>query len=77
MTMLEGETDLAVIRVQHGRHRAVLPWGEVDISRISTDGQLRAAVAMALGVPATDLAGAVVVRHVNGNLTVRSAVGFG
>jgi hypothetical protein len=54
-----------------------LPWVEVDFSRISTDGQVRRAVAAALGVPAVELAGAAVNRDADGNVTVRRPTGFG
>ena len=64
--------DLGTIRVRYGVHRVDLPWVDVDFSRISTDRQIRRAVADALGVPASDLAGAAVDRHPNGNLTVRA-----
>ena len=69
--------ELAVIHVRFGTHRADLPWVEVDFSRISTDRQVCRAVADALGVPASELAGAAVDRHPNGNLTVRASDGFG
>ncbi len=63
----------ATIRVRFGRHRVDLAWADVDTSRISTDGQVRRAVAAALGVPAADLATAAVDRRPDGNLTVRPA----
>ena len=69
--------DLGTIRVRFGAHRVDLPWVEVDFSRISTDRQVRRAVADALGVPAADLAGAAVDRHPNGNMTVRPGGPFG
>ena len=69
--------DRGTIRVRFKHHRVDLPWADVDTSRISTDGQVRRAVAAALGVPAADLAGAAVDRHTDGNLTVRPPVGFG
>ena len=67
----------AVIRVRFGRHRVDLPWADVDTSRISTDGQVRTAVAAALGVPAADLATAAVDRLPDGNLRVRPTSTFG
>jgi len=69
--------DLGVVRVRFGVHRVDLPWVEVDFSRISTDRQVRRAVADALGVPAADLAGAAVDRDANGNITVRPVGPFG
>ncbi len=69
--------NLGTIRVRFGVHRVDLPWVEVDFSRISTDRQVRRAVADALGVPAADLADAAVDRHPNGNMTVRPIGPFG
>ena len=77
MTASVEEQTRGVIRVQFGRHRRVLAWADVDFSRISTDRQVLLAVAAALGVPAAEVAGAAVVRHVNGNLTVRPPVAHG
>lgn len=70
--------DRGTIRVRFKVHRVDLPWVEVDYSRISTDRQVRRAVADALGVPPADLAEAAVDRHPNGDLTLRpKAFGFG
>ncbi len=77
MTDTTQRLDRGLIRVRLGTHRVDLPWADVDTSRISTDGQVRRAVARALGVPPADLAGAGVYRQVDGNVTVRRPVGFG
>jgi hypothetical protein len=77
MTHIIDKVGEGVIRVRFGDHRVDLPWGSVDFSRISTDAQVRRAVAAALGVHPAELAGACVYRHTNGDATLRHPAGGG
>jgi hypothetical protein len=49
----------------------------LDVGDVSTDGEIRLAVARYLGVPIQRLAPYVVERHANGNITIRPEAVFG
>ena len=49
----------------------------LDIRNVSSDGEVRAALARYLDVPEAKLAPYVVERHANGNITVRPEAVFG
>jgi hypothetical protein len=49
----------------------------LDLGEMSTDVEVRAALARYLEVPATKLAPYVVERHANGNITLRPEAVFG
>jgi hypothetical protein len=49
----------------------------LDIGDLSTDNEVRAALARYLDIPATKLTPYVVERHANGNITVRPEAVFG
>lgn len=54
-----------------------IPVSELDLSGLSDDDQVRAAVANYLEVPVADLRFYVIERHANGNLTIRPEAVFG
>ena len=54
-----------------------IPLSDLDIGALSSDEQVRSAVAAFLNVPASKLRLYVVERHANGNLTVRPEAVFG
>lgn len=54
-----------------------LPFGALDLGDLSSDNDVRQALARYLDVPAAKLAAYVVERHANGNITVRPEAVFG
>jgi hypothetical protein len=54
-----------------------LPLAELDLGGLSTDDDVRTALAGYLGVPDRALKRYVIERHANGNMTVRPEAVFG
>lgn len=54
-----------------------IPCSELDVGALSSDNDVRAALAAYLDVPAGKFAAYVIERHDNGNITVRPEATFG
>ncbi len=54
-----------------------IPLSELDLGNLSSDEQVRAAVANYLKTPVANLRSYVIERHANGNLTIRPEAVFG
>lgn len=71
------ETRQAVIHIRFEGKSQDIPVSELDIGRASTDEQIKSAVASFLDVETEKLENYVIVRHKNGNYTVRPEAVFG
>ncbi len=69
--------DVPVVHIRFQGKSWDIPTTELDVGGLSSDDQVRAAVASYLGVSARDLRFYVIERHANGNLTVRPEAVFG
>jgi hypothetical protein len=66
-----------VVHVRFEGQSWSLAFGVLDIGDLSTDRDVRRALARYFGVPARKLAPYAVDRHANGNITVRPEAVFG
>jgi hypothetical protein len=71
--MVEG----LVLHVRFEGQSLDLAFNVLDVGDMSTDGEIRLALARYLDVPAQRLARYVVERHANGNITARPEAVFG
>jgi hypothetical protein len=67
----------SVIHVRFAGESFDLPLATLDVGTMSSDAQIRNAVANNLTIPLQRLDDHVIDRHANGNLTIRPAAVFG
>ncbi len=70
-------TNAPWLHVRFEGHSWDIPCADLDIGSLSSDDQVRAALARYLDVPAGKLRAYIVEHHLNGNLTVRPEAVFG
>ena len=67
----------AVVHIRFEGRSLDVPLGELDLGLVSSDGDIKAALARHLEVPEGRLRDYVIDRHATGNLTVRPEAVFG
>ena len=71
------QPDEAVVHIRFEGRSRDLGLRELDIGQMSSDGQIRQALANYFDVPARRFRAYVIERHENGNMTVRPEAVFG
>jgi hypothetical protein len=66
-----------VVHIRFEGQSRSIPFSVLDIGNLSTDREVRQALARYLEVPVRKLESYVVERHANGNITVRPVAVFG
>ena len=66
-----------LLHIRFDGKSADIPLGDLDVGRVSSDGDVKVAVARYLDVPVEKFRHYVVDRHETGNLTVRPEAVFG
>lgn len=74
---MSGNETLAVVHIRFEGRSTDIPLAELDVGPVSSDEEIKRAVAGYLDVPAQKLRNYVVDRHETGNLTVRPQAVFG
>lgn len=67
----------AIVRIRFEGRSMDIPLGELDIGPVSSDGEIKRALARYLEVPEAKFRDYVIDRHETGNLTVRPEAVFG
>lgn len=75
--MAEALDNALLLHIRFDGKSADIPLGDLDVGRVSSDGDIKLAVARYLDVPVEKFRHYVVDRHETGNLTIRPEAVFG